>query len=224
MSFQGKEFRSYRPPPSRVNRTLTLMGAVLGTLCVFMVLPLTQMVSSAANRQLVLSDIDTAAPPPPPSTETEPEPPPPEPQEPDPPPELGEESMPFSLGDISLDVSVGTGGVLGRGMVFGGDRDPADVAVYDISDLDQRPRAVSRIQPRYPPDLMKRRIEGTVVLVFVLDENGKARDPRVESSTHPAFEQPALTALRRWRFQPGTREGEPVRSHVRQQIGFRINR
>ncbi len=213
----------YRTPAVRISWPLTVLGAMAGTLCVFMVLPLTQMATGAARKDLLLSEVGVAALPPPPPAAMEPEPPPPEPEEPEPPPQLSEQPMSFDLGDIDLDAGIGDGGVFGRGMAFGGEDALADVAIFDISDLDQRPRATSRIQPRYPPGLMKQRVEGAVVIVFVLDENGRVQDPRVESSTHPDFEQPALAALRRWRFQPGTREGEPVRSHVRQQIGFRIN-
>lgn len=214
----------YTPPSTRVSWPLTVLGAFVGTLCVFLVLPLTQVISSGAKRQLEISKIDTAAPPPPPpSTEAEP-PPPPEPEESEPPPELNEQSMPLSLSDLDLDISAGTGGAFGRGLDFGGEQALQDVAIFDIADLDQRPQAVAQVAPRHPPELLKAKIEGSVVLLFVLDENGRVQDPRVESSSRPEFERPALAAVRKWRFKPGTREGEAVRSYIRQQIAFRLTR
>ncbi len=214
----------YTPPSTRVSWPLTVLGAFVGTLCVFLVLPLTQVISSGAKRQLEISKIDTAAPPPPPPpSETEP-PPPPEPEESEPPPELTEQSMPLSLSDLDLDVSAGTGGAFGRGLDFGGEQALQDVAIFDIADLDQRPQAVAQVAPRHPPELLKAKIEGSVVLLFVLDENGRVQDPRVESSSRPEFEKPALAAVKRWRFKPGTRDGNPVRSYIRQQIAFRLTR
>ena len=214
----------YTPPSTRVSWPLTVLGAFVGTLCVFLVLPLTQVISSGAKRQLQISKVDTAPPPPPPpSTETEP-PPPPEPEESEPPPELNEQSMPLSLSDLDLDVSAGTGGAFGRGLDFGGEQALQDVAIFDIADLDQRPQAVAQVAPRHPPELLKAKIEGSVVLLFVLDENGRVQDPRVESSSRPEFERPALAAVRKWRFKPGTREGKAVRSYIRQQIAFRLTR
>ena len=61
------------------------------------------------------------------------------------------------------------------------------------------------------------------ILLPKRDENGRIQDPRVESSSRPEFEQPALKAVARWRFRPGTREGQPVRTYVRQQIQFKLN-
>ena len=206
--------RVYTPPTTKVSWPLTVLGAVVGTLCVFLVLPLTQVISSGAQRQLEIAKIDKAAPPPPP----------PEPEEAEPPPELTEQSMPLSLSDLDLDVSAGTGGVFGQGLNFGGEQALQDVAIFDIADLDQRPQAIAQVAPRHPPELLKARIEGTVVLLFVLDENGRVQDPRVESSSRPEFEKPALAAVRKWRFKPGTREGKAVRSYVRQQIAFRLTR
>lgn len=202
---------------------MTVLGALVGTLCVFLVLPLTQVISSGAKRQIEVTQIDTASPPPPEMEPPEMEPPP-EPEEAEPPPELSEQSMPLSLSDLDLDVAAGTGGVFGKGLNFGGEEMLQDVAIFDIADLDQRPQAVAQVAPRYPMELLKAKIEGSVVLLFVLDENGRVQDTRVESSSRPEFEKPALAAVRKWRFKPGTRDGKPVRSYVRQQIAFRLTR
>lgn len=214
----------YEPPSTKSSVTLMMLGASVITLCVFLVLPLTQMISSGVREQYDLSNIDTAAPPPPPqAAELEP-PPPPENQEEPPPPEMSDTPRQLSLGDLDLDLSVGTGGVLGgSGMGMGDEGMLEDVAIFDIADLDQRPQPIARVAPRHPPELLKARVEGNVVLLFILDENGRIQDPRVESSSRPEFEQPALKAVTRWRFRPGTREGQPVRTYVRQQIQFKLN-
>ena len=212
--------RVYNPPAARVSWPLTVFGALLGTLCVFLVLPLTQFISSGTKRSLEIMRVDTASPPPPPpEMETSP---PPEPEEVEPPPELIEQSMPLSLGDLDLDVSAGSGGVFGSRFAFGGGEALAEVAIFDIADLDQRPRPISQAKPRYPLEMKKAKITGSVVLLFVLNEGGRVEDPRIESSSRPEFEKPALTAVRKWRFKPGTREGKAVRSYVRQQILFNL--
>lgn len=209
----------YTPPSVQVSWGLVILGAMIGTLCVFLVLPLTQMISSGAKRQLTLAPIDTALPPPPPIAEVAP--PPQKPKDEVPPPELERESLPLTLSDLDLDVSAGMGGILGKGLDFGGEA-LKEVAIFDIADLDERPQAVARVSPKYPTELLRAGIEGSVVLLFVLDEKGKVEDVRVESSTRSEFERPALSAVRRWRFKPGTRNGRPVRSYVRQQLAFRL--
>lgn len=211
----------YTPPAAAVSWPLTVFGALLGTLCVFLVLPLTQLISSGSKRSLEIMRIDTAPPPPPPPPEME-TPPPPEPEEAEPPPELSEQSTPLSLGDLDLDISAGSGGVFGSRLAFGGGQALAEVAIFNIADLDQRPRPISQVKPRYPLEMKKAKVTGSVVLLFVLNENGRVEDSRIESSSRPEFEKPALDAVRKWRFKPGTREGKAVRSYVRQQILFNL--
>lgn len=211
----------YNPPSAGVSWPLTVLGALLGTLCVFLVLPLTQLISSGAKRSLEIMRVDTASPPPPTPPEMK-TPTPPEPEEAEPPPELSEPSMPLSLGDLDLDVSAGSGGVFGGRFAFGGSQALAGAAIFDIADLDQRPRPISQVEPRYPLELKKAKVTGSVVLLFVLNEGGRVEDPRIESSSRPEFEKPALAAVRKWRFKPGTRNGKAVRSYVRQQILFNL--
>ena len=55
----------------------------------------------------------------------------------------------------------------------------------------------------------------------IISEKGRVEDPRVESSTRVEFEKPALDALKRWRFKPGEKDGQPVRTYLRQPIRFR---
>jgi protein TonB len=42
----------------------------------------------------------------------------------------------------------------------------------------------------------------------------------VQKSSHPAFEAPALTAVGKWRFEPGKRKGESVAFKMRVPITF----
>ncbi len=90
-----------------------------------------------------------------------------------------------------------------------------------IEDLDQRPRAVLQTPPTYPQELRKRKVEGSVEVVFLVDEAGRVNSPRVEKSSNPAFERPALDAVKQWRFEAGTRGGEKVAFKMRVPITFR---
>ena len=93
---------------------------------------------------------------------------------------------------------------------------------FDVADLEKRPEAVSQVAPTYPTELRKAKVEGMVTLVFVLDETGRVEDPRVENSSRPEFEKPALEAIRKWRFRPGEKDGQPVRSYIRIPMKFRV--
>lgn len=97
----------------------------------------------------------------------------------------------------------------------------ANAADFSLSDLDQPPRPTFQPPPEYPGALRKQKLTGTVQLLFVVGEDGRVNNPIVQKSTHPAFDQPALQAVRRWRFEPGKRNGKPVAFKMRVPITFK---
>lgn len=94
---------------------------------------------------------------------------------------------------------------------------------FDVTDLEKRPEALSQVAPAYPAELKKSKVEGVVTLLFVLDETGRVEDPRVENSSRPEFEKPALDAIRKWRFSPGMKDGQAVRTYIRIPMRFRVS-
>jgi protein TonB len=212
----------YSPPPQPSRWPVRLVGAALITFCVFMVLPLTTLVSSYAKRDLLVTKVDIATLEAPPPAEEPPPPPPPEPEPEEPPPVLADAAPPIAF-NLDLDVALGGGGLLPGSWLGAGAGDIArEIAdALDVADLDKPPALVSSIPPTYPSELRRARVEGTVMLVFVLTEEGRVEDPRVESSSQVEFEKPALDAVRRWRFKPGMKDGVAVRTFMRLPIRFR---
>jgi protein TonB len=88
-----------------------------------------------------------------------------------------------------------------------------------IADLDQRPRPTYRVGPRMTAKLRKR-TPGKVYVIFIVDEQGRVVNPKVERSSDPIFNQPAINAVKRWRFEPGKRGGRSVRFRMRVPITF----
>lgn len=71
----------------------------------------------------------------------------------------------------------------------------------------REPMAAHAVQPSYPERALLRGIEGSVRLSYYVDEDGRVRDVRVEQSSPPSvFDSAAMTALRKWRFVPGSFE------------------
>ncbi len=138
------------------------------------------------------------------------------------PPQLSEAPQPISL-STDLEVATGAGGALAG---FGEVRAPMAVEgtqqeVFDVAELERRPEALSQVPPTYPPELRKARIEGVVTLIFLLSEEGRVEDPRIENASRPEFERPALEAIRKWRFRPGMRDGRTVQTYIRMPMRFR---
>lgn len=65
------------------------------------------------------------------------------------------------------------------------------------------PTVVSAVQPRYPPNALRRRVEGSVELGFTIMPDGSVANVRVLSSRPGnTFDREAINAMERWRFTP----------------------
>ncbi|MFO1497959.1 MAG: TonB family protein [Verrucomicrobiota bacterium] len=213
----------YQVEKSSLGFTVSLLISLGVTATIFTIIPFTHIIAKP-GRTLELRKA-SAAELPPPVEEQWPAPPPPQkpPEEAPQEPQLAETPQTIAL-SADLDVAVGSGGALAG---FGEARalaaaQPIQEETFDVSELEKKPEPVSQAAPVYPPDLRKAKIEGVVTIVFVLDENGRVAEPRVENSSRPEFEKPALDAIRKWRFRPGMKEGKAVSTYVRIPMRFRV--
>ncbi len=163
----------------------------------------------------------------PPQAENDPPPPVAEPEKPaEAPPELQLTEAPQAV-PLSADLEIATGGggaLAGFGEVrVAAAAESAREDVFDVSELEKRPEPVSQAKPEYPAELRKARIEGSVTLLCLVTAEGRVEDVRVENSSRPEFEKPAIEALRKWRFRPGKKDGQDVGAYLRYPISFRVS-
>lgn len=153
-----------------------------------------------------------------------------QPRDPSPPPAL--DALSLSALETILSPDPGPGDLDGIASLVSGGRiggsglpgSPEEVgfgdAVFGLTELDQRPRPLFQAKPVYPAEMRRRKADGTVFVLFVVDPEGKVVNPRVERSTDQAFEKAALDAVRQWRFEPATRNGSKVHCRMRVPIRF----
>lgn len=212
-------------------RTLATIGGLALGLGIFMLLPVLESITSTPTEELQVQDADTIAPPPPPreieQEEEKPEEQPPE-QEP---PKLADEAPPLDLSQLELALNPGTGGAGG----FGGDftvnlgtaikqvsetTEEAD-GLFSVGDLDQKPRVIAQSSPVVPAALKKLQSDNvTVQVIFVVNQQGRVEEPKVRRSNNSAFDQVAINCVKSWKFEPGKRNGEPVRFRMMAPITF----
>ena len=84
------------------------------------------------------------------------------------------------------------------------------------------PVATTKVDPAYPPDVLRDRVEGTVTLYAVIRADGTVDDVRVLDSLDSRLDENAVRALSHWHFRPGTKNGEPVALEAVVQIPFRM--
>ena len=71
---------------------------------------------------------------------------------------------------------------------------------------------------RYPERARSRGVEGSVIVKFVVDEQGRVVDPVVERGLGFGCDEEALRVVREVRFKPGRQRGRPVK--VQQSLTF----
>ncbi len=86
------------------------------------------------------------------------------------------------------------------------------------------PVATNKVDPAYPPDVLRDHVEGTVTLYAVIRADGTVDDIRVLNSLDSRLDENAIRALSRWHFLPGIKNGAPVAVEAVVQIPFRMKR
>lgn len=151
-------------------------------------------------------------------------PPPPPPEEEFEEPELEEAPPPPSIEALDFLLNPDVSGIASADMrlpdVEMDRRALTDLDIFEISDLDDPPGVVFSSAPQYPESMRRAGIGGRVIMRFVVDEEGRARDIIVEASPNPAFDRPAIDAVRQWRFTIGKKNGRAVKFRMRLPMVF----
>lgn len=92
--------------------------------------------------------------------------------------------------------------------------------ILTLRDLDAPPAPLSRRPPRFPVAAVGKYAAGEALIEFLIDEEGRARLPRVVSATDDAFGYAAVQSVAQWRFEPPTRGGKPVVVRAQIPIAF----
>lgn len=93
-------------------------------------------------------------------------------------------------------------------------------ASHDQGDL-TAPVATQKVDPGYPAELMRKNVEGTVMLRAVIESDGTVDEVRILRGVDDRLDEYARAALSRWHFLPGTKNGSPVAIEAVVMIPFR---
>jgi len=100
---------------------------------------------------------------------------------------------------------------------------PGMQEAFGLGDLDGPLISLGRIPPVYPMAAKRRGIEGWVKVRFVVNEQGGVEGIIVLDADPPGvFDQSVKRCVSRWRFKPGTVEGQPVKAWVETTIRFEL--
>jgi TonB family protein len=88
------------------------------------------------------------------------------------------------------------------------------------------PAVVAEVKPKYTPEAMKQKIQGTVWMDVVVLETGDVGDVTISKSLDAEYglDQEAIKAAKQWKFKPGTKEGKPVAVAVVIEMAFTLKK
>lgn len=103
------------------------------------------------------------------------------------------------------------------------DTPPVEDRIYQASEV-KAPVILHKVEPRYPPAMIRVGMTATVVVHCIIDKNGNVRDPRVVVSSMPPFNAAVIDAVQQWKFTPGSLRGQAVDTYLDLTVTFSVKR
>jgi TonB family protein len=122
------------------------------------------------------------------------------------------------------------GGVAGgvRGGVEGGvtkgaeESVPTDGDVLKVGGDVKEPVELTRVDPIYPEEARKNRIQGRVVVQAIIDTKGNVQRAEAVESPDSMLTEAALAAVKQWTYRPATKKGKPVKVFLTVTVAFKL--
>jgi TonB family protein len=84
------------------------------------------------------------------------------------------------------------------------------------------PRVVKKVDPCYPSDAYRERVDGTVVLYGLIRADGVVEDATLVEGIEPRLDKRTIRAFAQSLFEPARKKGQPVEVEVLVEIPFRL--
>ncbi len=95
--------------------------------------------------------------------------------------------------------------------------------VYRVGNGVTAPRAVYTPDPEYSEEARQAKCGGEVVLWLIVGADGNAHDVKVVRPFGLGLDEKAVEAVKQWRFEPATKDGQPVAVQVNVETRFRLS-
>lgn len=100
---------------------------------------------------------------------------------------------------------------------------PSGDKIYSVGGDVKAPQVLSRPMPSYTQAAKEAAIEGTLLLQATIRKDGSVDSFKILRGLGYGLDESAIdTIYKRWRFKPGTLNGQPVDVQVRMEVSFRL--
>jgi TonB family protein len=95
---------------------------------------------------------------------------------------------------------------------------------YRVGGKVTAPVIMKRVEPLYPEAARKDRVAGIVILEACIDKAGAVRDVMVLKEIREGLSEATVDAVKHWRFEPATMNGEPVDVIFNLTVNFKLSK
>ncbi|RMH20976.1 MAG: energy transducer TonB [Acidobacteria bacterium] len=95
-------------------------------------------------------------------------------------------------------------------------------SVLQIGDGVSPPVKIHSPQPLYTEEARAARVQGMVILQAIIDAQGSVADVKLLKGLPHGLAESALDTVRRWKFKPATRDGQPVAVYFNLTVRFSL--
>lgn len=85
------------------------------------------------------------------------------------------------------------------------------------------PERIGYVAPGYTEEARRARLEGTVILQVVIDENGTVKSAEVLRPLGMGLDEEAVRAVEQWRYRPTVHRGQPVEVMLTVTVQFELD-
>jgi TonB family protein len=100
---------------------------------------------------------------------------------------------------------------------------PSRDGAYRVGGGVTAPKATYAPDPAYPDEARRAKYQACVVLWLVVDAEGSPRQIRVQQAAGMGLDEKAIDAVQQWRFEPATKNGQPVPVMINVEINFQFH-
>jgi TonB family protein len=101
-------------------------------------------------------------------------------------------------------------------------RSELPAGVYRIGGAVKAPKLLEKVEPEYSEVARAAKISGTEILSVQIGPDGLAHKIRVVRGLGLGLDENGVDAVSQWRFEPGTKDGQPVTVLATIEINFRL--
>jgi protein TonB len=100
-------------------------------------------------------------------------------------------------------------------------KQPAPSPIYQVGKGVTPPTSTYSPEPHWSKASRKLGIKGAVVIGGYVGIDGRFHDATIVRSLHPSVDADAVEGIKKWKFKPCTKDGQPVNCELRMELAFR---